>query len=246
MPLLEPATGGDDLVQGDLLSGVSLFGGDLVKGAGYRINGRSHCLVVSRDCVAVRDPQVVVAAVKQFNPTPPVDAEADEEDVRHFFEDFREGIIEPDTFYLGSIPGGPERFAARLDELCTVKLPSADAERSKWIAEHRVARLTPDFVRALPVRLFMTFGRVGYNDHTWYCTQDLEWLVKKGRASIAKSKADLAVAEADLAQTQLSAPANSGRLEADGTKIRGLRGAVQKAEAKLAPFEAELTSRADT
>jgi hypothetical protein len=243
MPILEQPILGSELAQGDVLSGVVLFAADVVKGAHVRVPERTHCLVVSRDCVAIRDPLIVVAPVKRFITQ---EKPEDEDDVREMYEYIRDGALEPDTFYLGSFGAENDRFAARLDELCIIKLPAAEAERKKWVDEHRVARLTTDFIRALPVRLFQTFGRVGYDDHRWYCTPDLEWFVKRARAGVAKIRADLATAEAVLAESQASAPAERGRLEANAREIEKQKKLLREAEVKLTPFEAELNARRGT
>jgi hypothetical protein len=240
MPILELPPAGSELAQGDVLGGVTLYASDVIKGAAVRIPERTHCLVISRDCVAIRDPLVVVAPVKRFVAEHKPD---DEDDVREFYEGVRDGLIEPDLFYLGSFGPENDRFAARLDELCTIKLPPDEAARKAWIDEHRLARLTTDFVRALPVRLFMTFARVGYDDHHWYCTPDLEWFVKKARAGVAKKRVDVANAEAALAQTQATAPGDRKRAEVNARDIANAKAALEEAESRLAPFEVELRAR---
>lgn len=241
MPILEPVRdAANDLAQGDLLKDVSLYGGD-AGGEAFRLP-ETFAVVVSRDCAALHDRHIVVAPVRQFVAAPPGTIEVKE--LADFFAAVRDGVATPDRMYLGSLQddAAAPRYQALLDRLALLRLPK-EADRPAWLREHRVARLTPDFVRALPVRLFQSAARVGYDDYQWYSTQDLRWLIVQVEAELAKRAAEIAAKKSELATAQATDPHNRGRLTTSETQLRKAQEAREKLAASLEPYSAELRQR---
>ncbi len=238
MPILEVPPAGLDLAQGDILANLTLFaGGDA---EAVRIP-ETHALVLSRDCTAVRDRFLTVAPVQSFT-TPPKGMSPDE--LAQFFAELRDGDAEPDRLYLGSLSPEPEapRYKAHLDRLCLVRTPTQE-RRAAWVVENRIARLTADFVRALPVRLFQATARVGFDEYGWYSTTDLQWLMLVVDGEVARLGADLAAKKVALATAQ--AAANKGAADSAQKEVRKAEDALLKFTTKFQPYRDELKRRAD-
>jgi hypothetical protein len=203
MPVLESVPAEADLAQGDLLNGLEFHYSTIADGRPAKQNGVWHGLVISRDCAALNRDVVLIAQVQVMTQNPfeglrSGDGEANEDAAATFFEDarsmmssLRDGSLEPDRFYLGGLAGKPGRFVAQLDLITPFRVPPND-QLSAWVKEHRLGRLSPDFLRALPVRVHGSIARVGFDDHDWYSNEDLELLVLAGRAAIAKTDAAIA------------------------------------------------------
>jgi hypothetical protein len=237
MPTTERPRSGSPLGQGDILNGISLFatkdtwaetGGEAAR-ASYK-----SCLVVSRPCALAHKRHVLVAGVEKYPDAVPKGVESFAE-VVHFLTRARDGSRSPDVFYLGQLPDATGRFCARLDALFLIEAPSL---REKFLAERRVATLHPDFARDLHGRLFNAFASLGFDDHSWLSTEDLEWLVNQGRADVAAAEQAVHRQEA-LKSSRLA----EGKQFADA-ELRSSEKALQSLQEALAPYEAELARRA--
>lgn len=259
MPIVVPASADAPLCQGDILKGVpfAVTGVDYKFGADTRA---SFMLVLSRPCKALRDERITVAPVIPFRmpveqlrslrertqqqkdaskrPEPKADLDA----LRRFLDAIRDGGNTSDLFYLGPLnPGTEERFAAELISFSTVMLPKEAAERSAWIQRHRVATLSIEFARDLHARLFMAFARLGFEDHEWLPSADLEMLINEGQAEVAARQTEVAaMVSAVQVGDATGAPVNDGVKKEVVTRKQ----ALAKAEGELAPFVAERAARA--
>ena len=241
MPILEPIADPEgELSQGDLLEDVLLFA-TKEDGEPGALTQYKYALVVSRDCSVVHKNNVIVAGAqrKVADQSP---STQDFETVKEFLEGIRDGEGLPDVFYLGSLPGKNSRFIARLDMLFTIYVPKDRRELLAWITKHRVARLSIPFIRSIPVRLFNSIARVGYDDYGWCTTSDLEWLVRVGEADIAVVEKEMAELKATL---ERSLAMNGPEQEQQGLqgKLTKARTERDKLLRKLAPYTEELRSR---
>jgi hypothetical protein len=239
MPIIEPVRPGAPLTQGDLLSGIALFA---TKGSWEDKGGQSSvvkselCLVLSRPCVAAHKKHVVVAAVAKFPDSVPKSIDSFDK-VLDFLTGARDGGSSPDVFYLGQLPGRSGRFCARLDSFHTIEIPEGEEQRSQFLAARRTHTLHPDFARDLHMRVFGAFASLGFGDHSWPSTEDLQWLVNQGQADIAAATALV---------RQLEAQKTSR--DAEGTQFREndlttAQEKLAKLKERLAPYEHELNNR---
>lgn len=237
MPITETALADAPLSQGDILSDLRLFATKIAPGGGEAASVPNRfALVMSRPCVAVHKENITVAAIEKYKGSVPSDVK-NFEDILGFLVDTRDALEAPDVFYIGQIPGFDGRFCARIDSLHCIQIPSDATARMDFLRKHRIAKLHPDFLRDLHLRLFRTFASLGFDDLSWFSTEDLEWLVSAGRA-------DVASAEGDLQQKQVA----KGRKEFEGGQFA--MNEITKAAAKLselknriAPYELELSRR---
>lgn len=241
MPILEDVATDAEVGQGDLLANVSLFEIS-ADGRPAAIAKATHALIVSRDCAVENKPQVLVAAVfanpLQF---------AKEEDPKKRFEAFRrhlavlrDGGQSPDRFYLGALPGSTERLVAHLDQLCPLVLPPEAAARREWMKTHRVARLTADFRGAIPVRMFWSFGRVGFDNVEWYPSMDLQGLVDAGLAHLHALELD----HKKLSfEHNTAAGGHASTLQDLERQLKKKAGEIAAFTETLAPYETELARR---
>jgi hypothetical protein len=239
MPIIELARPGAPLTQGDILSGVQLFltrEGWAEKGGEPARASAKLCLVLSRPCVAAHKKHVVVATIEKYPDNAPRGLDSFEK-VLAFLTGMRDGGSSPDVFYLGQLPGRTGRFCARLDALCTIEIPEDDATRAAFLAERRIATLHPDFARDLHLRLFSAFASLGFDDHAWPSTEDLQWLVTQGQADAATAASAVRQLEAQQASR-----------EAEGTQFREVdltnaRRRLQDIQERVRPYEEELARR---
>lgn len=239
MPIVDLPRPGSPLSQGDILQGITLF---VTRGAWLEFGGEAAkasfkmCLVLSRPCVLMHKRHVTVAGVDKYPDSVPRGIDTFDK-VLDFLTSARDGIVSPDVFYLGQLPGLAGRYCARLDSFHALEIPTDPAVRERFLNDTRVATLQPDFARNLHVRLFNAFASLGFDDHQWLSTEDLAWLVSQG-------KVDLAAAEQAVNQhraVQASRLAEGKQLsEGDLTGAEGKWTALQQ---KLAPFERELARR---
>jgi hypothetical protein len=239
MPIIEPARREAPLTQGDLLSGVTLFatkGSWDEKGGQASVVKSELCLVLSRPCVAAHKKHVVVAAVAKFPDNVPKNIDSFDK-VLDFLTGARDGGSSPDVFYLGQLPGKSGRFCARLDSFHTIEIPEEGNQRTQLLATHRTLTLHADFARDLHMRIFGAFASLGFDDHSWPSTEDLQWLVNQGQADIAA---------ATVVVRQLEALKASRGAEGTQFKESDLTTAQEKLDKlkeRLAPFEREFQTR---
>lgn len=189
MPIVEAPDDKAPLCQGDILQGIKLAvtqkpweaDAELVKAPA------KFCMVLSRPCVLAHKDKMLVASVRKWPGSTPAEL-AEYEHVKQFLKEMRDGEDSPDVFYLGHIPRETGRFCAELDSIHTIELPKDVLIRQAFVTRSRIARLTPDFIRDLHVRIFRTFASLGFDDISWYSTDDLEWLEGKGKSEILKSQ----------------------------------------------------------
>ncbi|MFO0640995.1 MAG: hypothetical protein U0183_17365 [Polyangiaceae bacterium] len=234
MPILIPPQLDAPLEQGDLLEGVHFA----VAGEGSAtLEGPCFALVLSRNCNALRDAEIVVAKVqhKSFQDF----KVATLEECRRVLSRIRDGRDAPDQFYLGELPGSKKRYVARLDSLHTIKLP---ADRQAYIAKHRKFRLDPAFLSDLHARIFAAFAPLGFDDHAWLSDDDLRLVIGTGVAELAGLRSELSAAEHELDQLLVQEQSEK-RLDPCRAKVDNLRKSVAKAELALLPYEAESQKR---
>jgi len=190
MPIIEPHAPDAPLNQGDLLQDVKLF---LTSVADNFDGGMSapvklkYCLVLSRPCVIAHKSTVLVAGVDNFRTSAPPEIDSFRK-AKHFLEKLRDGDGTPDQFYLGQLLGDQDsgRYAARLDSIHTVQLPTKPELRAEFVRKYRFARLTEDFRRDLHTRIFQAFSILGFDDLAWYSIADLKYLIQTGRSEIQR------------------------------------------------------------
>lgn len=241
MPILKQAAAGDVLRQGDLLEGLPHF----VAYESGPCDETGLSLALSRDCASLHKATILVAQVcplqlelDNFNGSSrPFDA------CRRFFDDeLRRGFSSPDRFYLGELPGKPDkRFTAKLDSIHTVSRALVGD-----LAQSRVARLTPSFRRDLQVRLAQCFSRTGFEDYAWYSTSDLKYLVATGQGQRADLERDLADSEIQLGREKaLGDGANKNKVKNFERIIAKISSDLESLKQELEPYERELRARSD-
>jgi hypothetical protein len=253
MPIVEQPNPDSPLSQGDILTGIRFFstencwsekGGDSVK-APFNL-----CMVLSRPCVAAYKDTFIVAAVEQFKqsaprPTePPSQTKGDLpkgaegfDKLLSFLTGIRDGRTSPDVFYLGQLPRCTGRHAARFDSLHTLQTPRNPEEMTAFLKKCRIGSLNVDFCRDLHVRVFNAFASLGFDDHGWFSTEDLQAVVDQGRAELITLEAELAKKVA--AQ---SGHAAEGK-QISSKDIEATRTRVEEFRVKLAPYQQELEKR---
>ncbi len=241
MPIVRSPDAGSPLSQGDILSGINLYA---TKDAHAPDGGESAevaeklCLVISRPCVAAHKATVIVAAVARWKANPPRDL-AGFDAVRIFLTKYRDGHGSPDIFYLGQLPGREleGRFAARLDSLHTIQVPQDDQACREFLATRRLYTLTEEFARDLHVRLFGSFASLGFDDHAWFATEDLEWLVREGQSELQAARAK----ETGELAKQAKHATEGGRFEEK--PLNEARRTIEALVTALHPYEQELSRR---
>jgi hypothetical protein len=245
MPIIEAQNPALPLSQGDVLKDVRLFltqtswaaeGGDALK------TPHKLCLIVSRPCVVGRKPHAIVAAVERFADRVPREVESFD-DIREFLTDLRDGTDAPDVFYLGQVPGYEGRFGARLDSLHTVQLPQGDEALLAFVRQKRIGRLNLDFARDLHLRLFRAFASLGFDDHRWMSTEDLRWLVSRGRSEKTSAETALRDAETALHAAQAQGFKNPNERQHLERAVAAAQETLLLLEDQLAPYDVELASR---
>jgi hypothetical protein len=229
------------LTQGDLLKDVPLFvSGALDTDAPSAVLHKvAYCLVMSRPCVALNKERVVVAAVERTKERPQLKTF---NEAGTYFENLRDGKSRPDMFYLGQLPNETGSFSARLDSLHTIELPTG-AARQPFVSAARVARLDAAFARDLHQRLFRAFASLGFDDHSWYSTDDLQVLVALGVA--ARGALESAYQTANAAALTGASQAYNNPKEKQGLEsaAASAKKALDTLDAELAPLRAELNRR---
>lgn len=238
MPIVESAPADALLGQGDILA-LPQGGLYLDHKKGTPVSTKPHAgLVISRDCAGDHGKSVLVAEIHPSKLNLP--SEDDLEDIVKLLSVLRDGGNNPDTFYLGALPNQTGRFAAKLDSIVTVRLPSPE-ERAAWLATHRVLRLTEEFRRALPTRLFWALCRQGYDDFAWFSTPDLEYVRHVVDAQKARISAEVHALKADRARAE--ADANDKAIVAADGKLKTAEDRLKKLNEKATPYLAELAKR---
>ncbi len=199
MPIWVSPASRHELRQGDLLREVILH---VTSETGEpQPLACEFALVVSRDCDALRRQTIMVAPVRATT-LQGIGKTGDQ--LRKGLKDLRDGVHKPNSFYLGTIDGHPDRrFVAALDEVCSIRLPK---DRAEWVRQKLCWALQDDFRVALRHRLADVTNRPGFDDYDWYCTEDLDLLIGLADAEEKAIEARIATAQAALATARASAP----------------------------------------
>lgn len=265
MPIVETAPANSPLGPGDIV--VLPNGGVCLDAEGnvLRSDDAKHGLVISRDCAGTNGAAVLVAQIHATKPgLPKVKRAVDDasgakgsglaktleeqfEDALGVLEAARDGGASPDAIYLGTLPGaGAARWAARLDRVLHIELPQAIAPRSAWVRKYRTFRLTEDFRRSLPTRLYWALCRAGYDDHDWFADEDLKFLIGIGDAWVSQLERDLSLArvERDRFEADADEAARQKGMRQQVEGVAALERQLQGVKDRLAPYRTRLDSRA--
>lgn len=225
------------LAQGDILKDVAV-GVTTEDGKFVVDNTCKFVLVISRNCNAVRDATITVAPVVQqkARPSPETPKRQTLDSMRRTLMGNAEGGVIYDTFYLGTLDESNARYAARLAMLVSIRVPIDTAAREQWIASKRIGRLHIDFVHDLHFRLFATYARLGFDDHTWFPDVDLAMLIAAGEKEVADLQGEIASAELAYREQESEgrAPAKQ-QLE----QIEKKKQSLVALQSELAPYIAE-------
>lgn len=229
MPIIEPANPDSPISQGDVLQRVNLFAtenGWAEDGGQSRKYPHDMCLVISRPCVVEHKRNVIVAGIQKYPDQVPKGIDSFDK-VLDFLETMRDGVGQPDLFYLGQLPSFAGRYCARFDSLFSIDVPKDVEARAQFARERRVGSLNGEFVRDLHIRIFAAFASLGFDDHGWLSDEDLNWLVTTGQADADKVRLDLQQKRAEKA----------GR-DAEGKQVKV--GEIERQEAKLVEIESKI------
>ena len=250
MPILRPPNDPDPLSQGDLLKGLRLYAtagnwddSDELGGSAERIPDTELGLVISRPCVALHKPQIVVAAIHGQRESPPEGVDSYEK-IKAFLGQLRDGHHRPDRFYLGHIPGlPPGRYYAHLDSLHTIAKPT-DEKLESLLRSHRIASLDQQFRQDLHLRLFAAHASLGFDDLGWYPDHDLQWVIQAGEVDLNKLRAGASTKRADIAKLAASGTVrNEKHLDNLTQEAENIELNVAKLEAEIAAFRSEAARR---
>jgi hypothetical protein len=186
-------------------------------------------------------PNAIVAAIEKMADNVPREVETFD-DILGFLTDLRDGSDSPDVFYLGQIPGHQGRFAARLDSLHTIQIP-AEPEQRAFTDSKRIGHLHIEFIRDLHTRIFRAFATLGFDDHRWMSTNDLNWLVSRGRREVHDAEGAVENARTSL----LAGEAQGFRHPSEKQKLQGAvtdaQSRLDKLRAQIVPYETEFATR---
>lgn len=244
MPILVIPQPDDDIAQGDIFRDAVVYLSGVDGTPLLRQPSPPYVLVISRNCKALRDKNIVVCPVLETGLNYAA-SKTDFGDLLKELEVTRDGGPTPDRLYLGNIDG-QARYAAHMDELYTLRLPEDASERRDYARAKRVAALSPDHRRDLHQRIFSCVARQGFNDETWFSDADLQLLLQRGAAQLHEAEAALATKKAALSAAEAEAPAD----RSNPAKLVGIRSQITKQEevvselrSKLEPLQKEAARR---
>jgi len=242
MPILLPAQPDDQpLEQGDVLDDIQTYIADHTSTEAGPLMDQGLVLVISRPCTALRSKRLVVAEIVK-RPLAGLKGAETLQDIKDFFINLRDGDGTPDTFYLGEIEPGPDRYCAKLDSLRTVEVPHEESARHAFIKRHRRFKLNPEFARDLHLRLFKAFASLGFDDDGWWTDSDLELAASKGEAALASLGAAVKACEAQLGVLR-AAEGSKRELKQAEDQLGVTTRAFAAAEKELQPLVVELRKR---
>jgi hypothetical protein len=242
MPILLPAQADNQpMEQGDVLGEIQTYVADHMSSDPAPIMDEGLVLVISRPCNALRSKRLVVAEVVKRSLAGLKGAETLRE-IKVFFVTVRDGDGTPDTFYLGELEPGPDRYFAKLDSLRTIQVPDDEGARQAFIKRHRRFKLNPEFARDLHVRIFKAYASLGFDDDGWWTDADLDLSCRKGEADVAALRAAVQALEAQL-DVLKTAEGSKKELKQNEEQLKEKRGALASAEKELDPLLIELKKR---
>ncbi len=239
MPIIEIATLGTPLSQGDILKDVNLFAtGEVTNASGGVAMKSPHsmCLVLTRPCGIEHKQSVIVSSVEKLHDDVPREVDSFKR-ILSFLTNLRDGLNSPDVFYLGQLPTLQGRYGARFDNLRTIQIPLAGSDRQTFVDRKRIAALHPDFVRDLHARLFRAVASLGFDDYGWMSDSDLKWLLDRGRADLL-----LAQAKTQEHRTQRSGQEAKGA-RFDEKQLKDAESGEQELSESLWPYQEEYQRR---
>jgi hypothetical protein len=239
MPIIEIATPGSPLSQGDILKDVDLFATGEVSKASNGVakkSPHSMCLVLTRPCGIEHKASVIVTGVEKLKDDVPRELDTFKK-VLSFLTDLRDGLNSPDVFYLGQFPGVTGRYGARFDNLHTIQIPLAGPDRQAFVDSKRIAALHPDFVRDLHARIFRAVASLGFDDYGWLSDSDLQWLLDQGRTDLLTAQAKTQ----ELKTQRSSQEAKGGPF--DEKQLKTAESKEQAISEALRPYEEEYERR---
>jgi hypothetical protein len=229
------------LEQGDVLAEVQTFVADHTSSEAAPVMDEGLVLLISRPCNALRAKRVVVAEIVK-RPLPGLKGAETLRDMKDFFVTVRDGDGSPDTFYLGELEPGTDRYFAKLDSLRTIQIPEEEGPRQAFIKRHRRFKLNPEFARDLHVRIFKAFASLGFDDDGWWSDADLDLAAKKGEADVASLRAAVQSLEAQL-DVLKTGEGSKKELRQIEDQLKEKRPALTSTEADLHPLLVELRKR---
>jgi hypothetical protein len=162
--------------------------------------------------------------------------------MKDFFVTLRDGDGSPDTFYLGELAPGTDRYFAKLDSLRTILIPEEQIVRQTFIKRHRRFKLNPEFARDLHVRIFKAFASLGFDDDEWWSDADLELAAKKGEAEVASLRAAVQSLETAL-EVLKTGDGSKKEMKQIEEQLKEKQPALNSTEKDLEPLLIELRKR---
>ncbi|MSR56130.1 MAG: hypothetical protein EXS05_00415 [Planctomycetaceae bacterium] len=245
MPIIEPSKPWEPLCQGDLLKEVSLRSTRAPWNAdelSTSVLKHRLCIVISRPCVAMHANAVVVSAIEQYTHRKPTPFE-DFDEAMQFYKDLRDGHSSPDLFYLGQVEGFEGSFCAHLDSLHTIDIPKVKPKRAEFIADRRIARLTPEFAKDLHLRIFRSYASLGFDDHSWLSTDDLTAVVGFGKRDVLKIATEIQALETRIHSLRSQGTGNSDDITGLQTQLKKKEEKHNKIETAIFPYQEEFARR---
>ncbi len=247
MPIVVKPKSSQALGQGDVLVGLPFVrvgtGGNLEADVNV-----PFLMVVSRPCQALRESDVVVAAVREW----PLDLDAvmgcakqekgcpDLDSMRRSLAAVRDGGAYSNRFYLGDLKAGTaNRYAADLCMLETIRVP-VDGARAGWIAKHRIWCMDSEFARDLHVRIFNTYSRMGFDDQKWLSDPDLNRLISEGEGQLADAQRKWTDAKRAMQERESRNLPVPEKMQSDVERARKV---CEQITDKLRPYQVEREAR---
>lgn len=242
MPIIESVNSDVPLSQGDILVDIVLYSTAepwVDKGREVRAPFKM-CLVLSRPCVLAHKGYLIVAGIDRYQDQKPKGTDTFDKYL-NFLTTMRDGEGSPDRFYLGHLPRCSGRFCACLDSIHTIQIPKIEDSvvMRSFLSAKRIGILHQDFVRDLHARIFRVFASLGFDDHRWFSTDDLEVLVARGENDLLACKKVLQ----DKVLEDKSQKAQGGGSVVPAKVIAEAEEAVRSMEDKLRPYQCELERR---
>lgn len=97
--------------------------------------------------------------------------------------------------------------------------------------------MNSDFLRSLHTRLFSSFASLGFDDHAWPSTQDLQWIVTQGQADLAKADGEVKQLEAQKCSQDAKGKSFEEKPLKNASKV------LAELRLKVNPFKDELARR---
>jgi hypothetical protein len=157
-------------------------------------------------------------------------------------DSLRDGDGTPDTCYVGPLLDGEQRYAVSLDRIHSVEVPEGNA-RPPWIERHRVFQLDAEFIRHLQVRLFSSVAKQGFDDFTWWPTQDFEALVLVGKKDVGDLTTAHAQAALKLKDAEHKQNVHPKQIEGRQSEVNNVAARLDEAKELLAAYQTELDRR---